>query len=184
MLHHLGSSMTKCIRIALLVVMAAIPGASLYAQDISQQQMRSLDEQVQEIKSDVLNIAAELNQLEEKLLYPSNTQLAVFVSMAEDEPFRLDAVQIEIDGELVAHYIYSFKELEALQKGGVQRVYTGNVPTGSHRIGISVIGKLPSGKDYSNSGAYDFVKGVEPKLLGITLAGTESGNSGIQLGDW
>lgn len=176
--------MTKCIRIALLVVMTAISGGSLYAQDISQQQMRSLDEQVQEIKSDVLNIAAELNQLEEKLLYPSNTQLAVFVAMADGEPFRLDAVQIEIDGELVAHYIYSFKELEALQKGGVQRVYTGNVPTGSHRIGISVIGKLPNGKDYSNSGTFEFAKGVEPKLLGVTLAGTEAGNSGIQLGDW
>lgn len=176
--------MTKCIRIALLVVMTAIPGGSLYAQDISQQQMRSLDEQVQEIKSDVLNIAAELNQLEEKLLYPSNTQLAVFVAMADGEPFRLDAVQVEIDGELVAHYIYSFKELEALQKGGVQRVYTGNVPTGSHRIGISVIGKLPNGKDYSNSGTFEFAKGVEPKLLGVTLAGTEAGNSGIQLGDW
>jgi hypothetical protein len=93
-------------------------------------------------------------------------------------------MQIEIDGDLVAHYIYSFKELEALQKGGVQRVYAGNVPTGSHQIGISVTGKLPSGKDYSNSETFDFVKEVEPKLLGITLAGTESGNSGIQLGDW
>ena len=95
--------------------------------------MRSLDEQVQEIKTDVLGIAAELNRLEEKLLYPSNTQLAVFVSIAEGETFRLDSMQINIDGELATHFLYSFKELDALQHGGVQRVYTGNVPTGSHR---------------------------------------------------
>ena len=168
----------------MLIVLTCAPLQRLCAQDISQQQMRSLDEQVQEIKSDVLGIAAELSQLEEKLLYPSTTQLAVFVSLADDQEFRLDAVQVSINGELVAHYIYSFKELEALKNGGVQRIYTGNVPTGEHEIGVSVVGKLPSGKDYNNSGTFAFTKGIEPKLLGLTLAGTESGTSGIQLGDW
>ncbi len=91
------------------------------------EQMKGLDEQVQEVKSDVLSIAAELARLEERLLYPSNTHLAVFIALAERDTLRLDAVQIQIDGQLVAHSIYSFKELEALQKGGVQRIYTGNV---------------------------------------------------------
>ena len=87
------------------------------AQDISGDEMRSLDGQVQEIKSDVLDIASELSNLEERLLYPSNTQIAVFVSMAENENFRLDAVQIEINGELATHHIYSYQELEALHTG-------------------------------------------------------------------
>ncbi|HET6933221.1 MAG TPA: hypothetical protein VFI72_00195, partial [Candidatus Angelobacter sp.] len=92
-----------------------------------QQQMRDLDEQVQQTKSDVLSIAAELTQLEEKLLYPSGTQVAVFVALAKGDQMRLDAVRLQIDGQLVAHYIYSAKELEALRKGGVQRIYVGNV---------------------------------------------------------
>lgn len=167
----------------LTVLLWALPGAA-HAQDVSREEMQSLDEQVQEIKSDVLGIAAELGQLEEKLLYPSNTQLAVFVSLAEGETFRLDAVRIEIDGELVAHYIYSFKELEALQGGGVQRVYTGNIPTGDHDIAVAVSGKLPSGKDYSQTETFSFRKGIEPKLLGVTVAAAEFGSSGIQLGDW
>jgi hypothetical protein len=176
--------MAKSIWFALLMALICTPLGSLYGQDISRQEMVSLDAQVQEIKSDVLSIAAELSQLEEKLLYPSNTQLAVFVALADGETLRLDAVQIEIDGALVAHYIYSFKELEALQGGGVQRIYTGNVPTGGHDIAISVAGKLPSGKDYSKSETFVFNKGIEPKLLGVTLAASEFGNSGIQLGDW
>jgi len=176
--------MRKGLWVALLTALICVPLGHLQAQDLSRQEMRSLDEQVQEIKSDVLSIAAELNQLEEKLLYPSNTQLAVFVELAEGEEFRLDAVQIEIDGELVAHYIYSFKELEALQGGGVQRIYTGNLPTGNHQIGISVAGKLTSGKDYSTSESFAFTKGIEPKLLGVTLAASDFGNSGIRLGDW
>src|SRR4030095_11970806 len=81
----------------------------------------------------------------------------------------LDSVQIQIDGELVAHYIYSFKELDALKKGGVQRIYTGNVTTGEHQIEISVAGKLQGGADYSQSGSFAFRKGVEPKLVGVTL---------------
>jgi len=144
----------------------------------------SLDEQVQEIKSDVLRISTELEQLEEKLLYPSTTQLAVFVDLADGETFRLDSVRIVINGHLAAHHIYSFKELEALQGGGVQRIYTGNVPTGVHDIEVSVAGKLPSGKDYSDTRSFSFDKGIEPKMLGITLAGRGPGDSGIELGDW
>src|SRR6266540_2485977 len=101
-----------------------------YAEEVSREQIKGQDEQVQEIKGDVLSIAAELNQLEEKLLYPSNTQVAVFVSLVGGETFRLDSVEIQLDGKPVAHHLYSFKELEALQKGGVQRIYTGNVRSG------------------------------------------------------
>ena len=82
----------------ILGISVLLSSAVAYGQEISKEQMQSLDEQVQEIKSDVLGIAAELSQLEEKLLYPSNTQVAVFVSLAEGETFRLDSVQIQIDG--------------------------------------------------------------------------------------
>ena len=158
--------------------------ASLAADELSGSDMKSLDGQVQEIKSDVLSIASELSTLEERLLYPSGTQVALFVSLAPEDSFRLDAVQIEIDGELATHHIYSFKELEALQKGGVQRIYTGNVPTGSHQLNVTMSGKLKNGKDFSESDTFSFAKGVEPKALGITLAGPGLGSTGIQVGDW
>jgi hypothetical protein len=146
-------------------------------------QMKGLDEQVQEIKSDVLSIDAELRRLEEKLLYPSNTHVALFIALAKGDSMRLDAVQIQLDGKLAAHYIYSFKELEALQKGGVQRVYTGNIPTGSHQLEVSVIGKLASGKDYEHTESFTIDKGIEPKLLGITLAGPSSGKA-VDVAAW
>jgi hypothetical protein len=158
--------------------------ASLAADELSGSDMKSLDGQVQEIKSDVLSIASELSTLEERLLYPSGTQIALFVSLAPEDSFRLDAVQIEIDGELATHHIYSFKELEALQKGGVQRIYTGNVPTGNHQLNVTMSGKLKNGKDFSQSDSFSFAKGVEPKALGITLAGPGLGSTGIQVGDW
>lgn len=166
-----------------LLVSGALFASAADAQSGSQQEMRSLDAQVQEIKTDVLGIARDLSMLEERLLYPSNTQLAVFVAMQADADFRLDAVRLEIDGNAVTHYIYDFKELEALHNGGVQRVYTGNIVTGGHDLTVVVIGKLASGKEFTSSRSFGFDKGVQPELLGLTLSAAGSGAS-IELGEW
>jgi hypothetical protein len=146
--------------------------------------MRGLDEQVQEIKSDVLSISEELSRLEEKLLYPSGTQVAIFVALAEGDPMRLDAVRLQIDGRLVAHYIYSSKELEALRKGGVQRIYVGNVATGVHQLEVLVDGKLEGGADFSQTEQFAFRKEVKPKLVELTLAGPDAGTTPIALAEW
>jgi hypothetical protein len=148
-----------------------------------QRQMRDLDEQVQQTKSDVLSIAAELNQLEEKLLYPSGTQVAIFVALAKGDELRLDAVRLQIDGQLVAHYIYSAKELEALRKGGVQRIYVGNVATGDHKLNVLVDGKLKSGSDFNRTEHFTFHKEVKPKLVELTVAGPDAGSTPITLGE-
>jgi hypothetical protein len=145
-----------------------------------QRQMRDLDEQVQQTKSDVLSISAELNQLEEKLLYPSGTQVAIFVALAKGDELRLDAVRLQIDGQLVAHYIYSAKELEALRKGGVQRIYVGNVGTGDHQLNVLVDGKLKGGTDFNHTEHFTFHKEVKPKLVELTVA---AGSTPITLGE-
>jgi hypothetical protein len=171
----------RVLALGLLLGMAASPA---WSQDSDRQQMKGLDEQVQEIKSDVLDIAAELSLLEEKLLYPSGTQVAVFVALAQGDPMRLDAVQIQVDGQLVAHYIYSFKELDALRRGGVQRIYVGNLPTGEHQLEVRIDGKLDGGNDFTHSEQLRFRKEVAPKLVGLTLAGPGSGRAPVTLGDW
>jgi hypothetical protein len=163
---------------------AKVQGPSREEIPSDEQQMRGLDEQIQEMKSDALRMSAELSQLEEKLLYPSGTQVAIFVALAKGDRMRLDAVRLQIDGELVAHYIYSAKELEALRKGGVQRIYVGNVPSGDHKLDVLVDGKLEGGADFSRTGQFTFRKEVKPKLVGLTLAGPGSGNTPIVLGEW
>jgi hypothetical protein len=151
-----------------------------YAQDASKDQNKGLDEQVQEIKTDVLSIAAQLNQLEEKLLYPSDTQIAIFVSMAKDEKYRLDAVDIGLDGKSVAHHLYTFKELDALRKGGVQRIYVGNVRTGEHALQVTVMGKSEGGSDFQKGGSFKITKNIGPKLVGVVLASSKT----ITVKDW
>jgi hypothetical protein len=174
---------TAICTVALSLLICAC-GSEARAENHYREQMKGLDEQVQEVKSDVLSIAADLGQLEEKLLYPSDTHLAVFVSLVQGETLRLDSVQVQIDGQPAARYIYSFKELDALRRGGVQRIYTGNIASGPHQIEVSLAGKLASGKDYSCTERFPFTKEIRPKLIGVKLAGPDSGKPAIELGDW
>jgi hypothetical protein len=109
--------------------------------------------------------------------------MSVFVEMGADDSFRLDAVRIEIDGNAVAHHIYSFKELEALQGGGVQRIYTGNVTTGAHELKVAVNGKRSNGDEFTSSETFSISKGIDPKVVGLMLA-EQSGGASINLGNW
>jgi len=153
------------------------------AEEVSREQIKGIDEQVQEIKKDVLSISSELKLLEEKLLYPSNTQVSLFVSHSSKEKFRLDSVEVMLDGKAVATHIYSFKELEALQAGGMQRIYTGNVQTGEHLLKVGSIGKGADGKEQRQTAEYRFEKGLGPGLVEINLAGS-GGSNGIAFKDW
>ncbi|GMR16001.1 MAG: hypothetical protein BMS9Abin31_0301 [Gammaproteobacteria bacterium] len=153
---------TICAGLILLIPLSS------WSAGISRQQIKGLDEQVQEIKKDVLAISAELQLLEEKLLYPSTSQVSLFVSVAKDGNYSPDAMQIKIDGKKVAHHIYSFKEVDALRRGGVQRIYTGNIRGGEHRLDISVIGKN-NGSKTTQKTTYTLKKGVGPKLVEIRL---------------
>ncbi len=145
-------------------------GSASYGQEISKEQVKGLDEQVQEIKGDALSISAELTKLEEKLLYPSNTEVSVFVSLKSGETFRLDSVDIQMDGKPVTHHLYTLKELEALRKGGVQKIYTGNVRTGDHDLEVQVSGKTSGGSDFQKSEHFKVSKDVAPKIVEVSLA--------------
>jgi hypothetical protein len=176
--------MFKILKMIVLGISALLLIVPAYGEVAPKEQVKGLDEQVQEIKTDVLSVAAELNQLEEKLLYPSDTQIAIFVSVATGEKFRLDAVDIELDGKSVAHHLYTFKELEALQKGGVQRIYVGNVRTGEHALHVTAMGKTEGGSDFQKDENFKITKNIGPRLVGVVLAGTGIGSKTVTLKDW
>ncbi|SHF10346.1 hypothetical protein SAMN04487965_1375 [Microbulbifer donghaiensis] len=169
--------MVRFLQITILLLLASVG----YAQGVSRDDIRGLDEQIQDVKKDVIDLTGELAQLEEKLLFPSNTQVSFFVSLANSQPFDLEAVEVKLNNDIVAHHLYTFREIEALQKGGVQRIYTGNVQAGSHPLEVSFIGKSSSGKEYRANASYKVDKAVGPKFVEIKIAGTESA---INFKDW
>jgi len=108
----------------------------------------SLDKEIQSLKQQVLALNRSLFMLEEELLFPSNTQIAVFVSMDIGYFFSLDSVQLKIDNKVISNYLYTQREVKALHRGGVQRLYMGNIKSGEHELVAIFTGKGPNGRDY------------------------------------
>ena len=153
-----------------VTIVALCSFSAAYGEDITKEELKGQDEQVQDIKSDVLSISAELQKLEEKLLYPSGTEVSIFVSLAEGLTYRLDSVEIRMDGNPIARHVYSFKELEAMGKGGVQRIYTGNIRSGDHDLSVSVLGKTKGGSDLRKSERFKISKEVAPRIVELSLS--------------
>jgi len=130
----------------------------------------SIDKQVQDLKQQVLNLNRELFVLEEELLFPANTQVMIFVSMDVGKYFALDSVQLELDGKDVSNYLYTKRETEALLRGGVQRLYTGNLKTGEHELIAIFTGKGPNGRDYRRGATLQFEKTIGAKFVELTIS--------------
>lgn len=129
----------------------------------------TLDERTQAVKHDVIGLNRDLQVLEEELLYPASTQVAVFVSLDVGKLFTLDAVQIKLDDKVVANYLYKPQELAALQRGGVQRVYLGNLVAGEHELVAAITGAGPNERDYKRSATVKFDKGADAKYIQLRI---------------
>jgi len=129
----------------------------------------SLDSRIQDLKGDVIRLNRDLLVLEEELLFPSNTQVALFVSMDVGKMFELDSVQIKLDDKVVTNYLYTPMEVQALHRGGVQRVYLGNLKAGTHEIVAFFTGGGPHFRDYKRGATVKFDKGTDPKYIELRI---------------
>jgi len=129
----------------------------------------TLDGRVQDVKNDVIKLNRDLLVLEEELLFPANTQVALFVSMDVGKMFELDSVQVKLDDKVVAAYLYTPLEVAALHRGGVQRVWIGNLKTGDHELVAYFTGKGPHDRDYKRGATVKFEKGTEAKYIELRI---------------
>lgn len=140
------------------------------AESESREAFRSLDQDVQTLKKEVLDLNRDLFLLEEELLFPANSQVAFFVSMDVGEYFELDSVNIKIDGKEVANYLYTAREADALIRGGVHRVHMANLKTGDHELVAVFTGKGPHVRDYRRGATMRFEKGIGAKYLELEIS--------------
>jgi hypothetical protein len=124
--------------------------------------------EVENLKVSVLNLNRDLLILEEELLYPASNQVAIYLSMDLGQFFNLDAVKLEIDNKLVASELYTDKQINALFRGGVQRLYVGNLKTGEHEISAFFTGRGPQ-QDYKRGAKLVINKTQTPLVLELKI---------------
>jgi hypothetical protein len=149
--------------------LVAAPAAAAPAGDQAPAEFKTLDQEVQGMKKDVIDLNKDLFVLQEELLFPANTQVAVYVSMDVGAFFALDSVTLKIDNKEVKNYLYTAREAEALLKGGVQELYLGNLKVGKHELVAFFTGKGPVERDYKRGATITFDKGVGAKYLELKI---------------
>ncbi len=159
--------MTTAHRILILLLLGTV---FLTPTIVSAQQPDSeLQQEIIDLKKQVLTLNRNLFILEEDLLFPANTQFNVFLSIDAGQLFTLDSVQLKIDNKVVTNYLYTQRELDALKRGGVQRLYQGNLASGEHEIIALFIGKGPNGRDYRRGATLKMEKGSEPQFVELQI---------------
>ena len=148
---------------------AAPPAADAAPAGEAAPDTRGLDQEVQSLKKDVVDLNRDLFVLQEELLFPANTQVAVFLSMDVGDFFALDSVQLKIDQKEVINYLYTPREVEALLRGGVHRLYLGNLKVGKHELVAFFSGKGPNDRDYKRGASLSFEKGIGAKYLELKI---------------
>jgi hypothetical protein len=155
--------MNKAFRFALIVFCMMTTPA------FAQQADTELQQDIQDLKKDVLKLNRDLFILEEDLLFPANTQFSVFVSMDAGKLFALDSVQLKIDDKIIASHLYTEREINALKRGGVQRLYIGNIPSGKHEIVAIFTGIGPNNRDYRRGETLSIEKSEDPMFVELKI---------------
>ncbi len=157
---------TACGTMVWAVVLAC---ALVHGKVAADTQDPALDTQMESIKRSLVELKRDLVVLEEDLLFPASTQLAVYLSMDVGEFFALDAVTLKLNGKDVSHYLYTEKQTDALYRGGVQRLYVGNVKQGANRLTAFFTGRGPQGRDYRRAATVEFEKTFEPTYVELKI---------------
>ena len=148
---------------------ALLAGFLLFSGVVAAEESSSLQENIQSIKQQTLELNRDLFILEEELLYPSDTQVSVFLSLDVGEFFKLDAVKLSIDGKVVTNYLYTDRQLSALRRGGVHRLFLGNLRSGEHELVAVFTGFGPNGRDYRRGTQLVFDKQAGPRQLELKI---------------
>ncbi|MET3106246.1 hypothetical protein AAKU67_000727 [Oxalobacteraceae bacterium GrIS 2.11] len=151
------------------VTMPVTPATETQAAPAAAVAEAPLDDRIQDLKSDVIKLNRDLLVLEEELLFPANTQVVLFVSMDVGKLFDLDSVQVKIDDKLVANYLYTPLEVTALHRGGVQRLYLGNLRAGEHELVAFFTGGGPHFRDYKRATTIKFTKDTQAKYVELRI---------------
>lgn len=157
-------------RFAGVLLLALMTQSALAGSADPTQELAALDQQTQALKKSVLELNRDLFVLEEELLYPSNTQVAVFVSLDVGEYFALDSVELSVDGKNVSNYLYTERELEALHRGGVHQLFIGNLKVGEHELVAVFTGQGPHERDYRRGASLKIDKNIGSKYVELRIS--------------
>lgn len=109
-------------------------------------QSSQLSAKTSALKQSVLDLNKDLYQLEEELLSPATTRVAVYFSLNHGEFFEPHSISIRVDNNKPIEYLYTERQVSALREGAVQPLSQLNLGPGLHTIKAIAKGEDKLGK--------------------------------------
>jgi len=173
----LGNISTK-----LLLILITTLTISFSVGQVSAEQ--SIQASAHKLKSDVVDLNRALFKLEEELLYPADTQVALFLSLKTKSKFLLDSIEIKIDGKIATTYLYSEAEIKALEQGGIQRLYMGNISSGPHKLTAVFNGQGANDHYFRKEKSFNFEKSNRSKFIEVSLSDSQKIEPEFKFTEW
>lgn len=133
------------------------------------QTVKALSRDIQQLKSEVVDLNKDLRLMEEELLFPTSTQATVFVSLDMGKFFTLESIKLKLDGKLIASHLYSEKQRQSLARGGIQRLHMTNLNQGMHTLSAFFTGLGPNGRPYKRATELKFNKGRGSQYIELAI---------------
>lgn len=130
----------------------------------------SINEKAEALKQEIIDLNRKLYLFEEQLLYPTDTQIAIFLSISNESSFLLDSIELRLDRQLITSHLYKEKELEALKKGGIQRLYIGSLSDGKHKLTARFNGHGGGSQYYRRNKSLTFTKEAKAKYIQLVVS--------------
>ena len=140
---------------------------------------------IEQIQKEVLKLNRELFILEEDLLFPANTQISVFVSVDIGRFFTLDSVELKINDQEVSGFLYTKRQRESLEQGGIQRLFKGNLKIGQHQLTAIFIGLDHEQRTVKRAITYQFEKEDEAVMIELKVQdNTKNLQAEVNVEEW
>ncbi len=157
-----------------ILMLCPLTGRAEAAEDSKEQNTVSadidvLEPEIQALKEEIVELNTLLFKLQEDLLFPEDSSVVVFLSVEGDHYFQLDSVKLTLNDQMVASYLYTDREKKALKKGGIQRLYIGNVRSGEHHLVAIFNGEGPQQVDYKRAETFSFKKEKGPVFIKLIV---------------
>ena len=144
---------------------------------------QSLDQEVEQLKEDVLSLDRDMTTFDRELRHPSQARFAVFLAVDVERRVNIEEVSLWVDQTVVSLSRYNPAQQYALGQGGVQRFHLGNLSRGRHAVQARFKAKGPGGQTWEGEASISVLKHSNPTLVILQIVNAGS-QPQLRIAEW
>jgi len=132
-------------------------------------ELQTLRQNVRSLHQEALLFSRDLTLLDERMNFPDATRITIFNKLQLSAPLSLRSIGLTLDGVAIIAHQYTPDDIQSLQHGAAQRLYTGNISAGRHTLTATIQALLPDNSHLSKTATLTFTKTSIATIIQLNL---------------